>query len=176
MNPAGERKVERFGWTFAPGDKVMQIDLRRVFRNCRRRCTRKRRQKPVSATLTPSTAAGGADGERCTGWPAAIAATTSASSTRSNSSSWRSSAARVGDQGQQTVSFVLEADRRKIVDLPALALFEAGRSLVLGYQLVYRHMRGELDKLRRRIALGIESLARELAEAREELVEAQREI
>jgi hypothetical protein len=25
MNPAGERKVERFGWTFAPGDKVMQI-------------------------------------------------------------------------------------------------------------------------------------------------------
>ena len=120
----------------SPGDKVMQIDLRRVFRNCRRRCTRKRRQKPVSATLTPSTAAGGADGERCTGWPAAIAATTSASSTRSNSSSWRSSAARVGDQGQlQTVSFVLEADRRKIVDLPALALFEAGRSLVLGYRL-----------------------------------------
>ena len=26
MNPAGERKVERFGWTFAPGDKVMQIE------------------------------------------------------------------------------------------------------------------------------------------------------
>jgi exodeoxyribonuclease V alpha subunit len=25
MNPAGERKVERFGWTFAPGDKVMQV-------------------------------------------------------------------------------------------------------------------------------------------------------
>jgi exodeoxyribonuclease V alpha subunit len=25
LNPAGERKVERFGWTFAPGDKVMQI-------------------------------------------------------------------------------------------------------------------------------------------------------
>ena len=24
--PAGERKVERFGWTFAPGDKVMQIE------------------------------------------------------------------------------------------------------------------------------------------------------
>ncbi len=24
LNPAGERKVERFGWTFAPGDKVMQ--------------------------------------------------------------------------------------------------------------------------------------------------------
>ena len=23
LNPAGERKVERFGWTFAPGDKVM---------------------------------------------------------------------------------------------------------------------------------------------------------
>jgi len=25
LNPAGERKVERFGWTFAPHDKVMQI-------------------------------------------------------------------------------------------------------------------------------------------------------
>jgi ATP-dependent exoDNAse (exonuclease V) alpha subunit len=25
MNPAGDRKVERFGWTFAPGDKVMQV-------------------------------------------------------------------------------------------------------------------------------------------------------
>src|ERR1700726_2242385 len=25
LNPAGERKVERFGWTFAPVDKVMQI-------------------------------------------------------------------------------------------------------------------------------------------------------
>ena len=26
LNSAGERKVERFGWTFAPGDKVMQIE------------------------------------------------------------------------------------------------------------------------------------------------------
>ena len=26
LNPAGERKVERFGWIFAPGDKVMQIE------------------------------------------------------------------------------------------------------------------------------------------------------
>ncbi len=26
LNPAGTRKVERFGWTFAPGDKVMQIE------------------------------------------------------------------------------------------------------------------------------------------------------
>ena len=26
MNPAGEKKVERFGWIFAPGDKVMQIE------------------------------------------------------------------------------------------------------------------------------------------------------
>ncbi len=26
LNPAGERKVERFGWVFAPGDKVMQIE------------------------------------------------------------------------------------------------------------------------------------------------------
>jgi exodeoxyribonuclease V alpha subunit len=25
LNPSGERKVERFGWTFAAGDKVMQI-------------------------------------------------------------------------------------------------------------------------------------------------------
>jgi exodeoxyribonuclease V alpha subunit len=26
LNPAGDRKVARFGWTYAPGDKVMQID------------------------------------------------------------------------------------------------------------------------------------------------------
>ena len=26
LNPSGEAKVERFGWTFAPGDKVMQIE------------------------------------------------------------------------------------------------------------------------------------------------------
>jgi exodeoxyribonuclease V alpha subunit len=26
LNPAGEKKVERFGWTFGPGDKVMQIE------------------------------------------------------------------------------------------------------------------------------------------------------
>jgi exodeoxyribonuclease V alpha subunit len=26
LNPSGETKVERFGWTFAPGDKVMQIE------------------------------------------------------------------------------------------------------------------------------------------------------
>ena len=26
LNPAGERKVERFGWTFAPGDKIIQIE------------------------------------------------------------------------------------------------------------------------------------------------------
>jgi exodeoxyribonuclease V alpha subunit len=26
LNPAGERKVKRFGWTFTPGDKVMQIE------------------------------------------------------------------------------------------------------------------------------------------------------
>ena len=25
LNPARERRVERFGWTFAPGDKVMQV-------------------------------------------------------------------------------------------------------------------------------------------------------
>jgi exodeoxyribonuclease V alpha subunit len=26
LSPAGERKVERFGWTFAPGDNIMQIE------------------------------------------------------------------------------------------------------------------------------------------------------
>jgi len=26
LNPAGENRVERFGWTFAPGDKVMQVE------------------------------------------------------------------------------------------------------------------------------------------------------
>ena len=26
LNPAGDNKVERFGWTYAPGDKVMQIE------------------------------------------------------------------------------------------------------------------------------------------------------
>jgi exodeoxyribonuclease V alpha subunit len=26
LNPTGDRKIERFGWTFAPGDKVMQIE------------------------------------------------------------------------------------------------------------------------------------------------------
>jgi exodeoxyribonuclease V alpha subunit len=26
LNPAGDLKVQRFGWTFAPGDKVMQIE------------------------------------------------------------------------------------------------------------------------------------------------------
>lgn len=26
LNPAGEKKIERFGWTFAPKDKVMQIE------------------------------------------------------------------------------------------------------------------------------------------------------
>src|SRR4029453_5213887 len=26
LNPAAESKVERFGWTFSPGDKIMQIE------------------------------------------------------------------------------------------------------------------------------------------------------
>jgi len=26
LNPAGDRKIERFGWTFAAGDKVMQVE------------------------------------------------------------------------------------------------------------------------------------------------------
>ena len=36
LNPAGDRKVERFGWTFAPGDKLMQIE-----------------NDPIAAALTP---------------------------------------------------------------------------------------------------------------------------
>ena len=36
-------------------------------------------RETLSATLTPSTAAGGAEGERCTGCPDAIATATSAS-------------------------------------------------------------------------------------------------
>jgi hypothetical protein len=42
-------------------------------------------RETLSATLTPSTAAGGAEGERCTGSPDAIAAATSVSSTRCSS-------------------------------------------------------------------------------------------
>ena len=26
LNPPGEARVERFGWTFCPGDKVMQVE------------------------------------------------------------------------------------------------------------------------------------------------------
>ena len=26
MNPPGEIRIERFGWTFCPGDKVMQVE------------------------------------------------------------------------------------------------------------------------------------------------------
>ncbi len=26
LNPVGDKKIERFGWTFAPGDKVMQVE------------------------------------------------------------------------------------------------------------------------------------------------------
>jgi len=26
LNPPGERRIERFGWTFCPGDKVMQVE------------------------------------------------------------------------------------------------------------------------------------------------------
>jgi len=48
------------------------------------------------ATLTPSTVVGGADGEQCRDWPAAIAAATSTSSTRCSLSSSRSSAATRG--------------------------------------------------------------------------------
>ena len=33
LNPAGERKVERFGWTFAPGDKVTENDYDKDFFN-----------------------------------------------------------------------------------------------------------------------------------------------
>jgi exodeoxyribonuclease V alpha subunit len=41
LNPAGERKVERFGWTFAPGDKVMQTTANRL---------RRRRRSPSAST------------------------------------------------------------------------------------------------------------------------------
>ena len=41
-------------------------------------------REALSATLTPSTALGGADGDRCTGSPAAIASATSASSTKAS--------------------------------------------------------------------------------------------
>ncbi len=37
LNRAGERKVERFGWTFAPGDKIMQIVRERYCFRARRR-------------------------------------------------------------------------------------------------------------------------------------------
>src|ERR1700746_2812360 len=46
-----------------PGDWAT-YQLRRVFRNCRRRCTRKRRQKPATAS-TPSTTRSAA----MTSWP-----------------------------------------------------------------------------------------------------------
>ena len=26
MNPPGEIRIERFGWTFCPGDKVMRVE------------------------------------------------------------------------------------------------------------------------------------------------------
>ena len=26
LNPPGEARIERFGWTFCPGDKVMQVE------------------------------------------------------------------------------------------------------------------------------------------------------
>jgi hypothetical protein len=66
-------------------------DARRVFGDQAARET-------LSATLTPSTAVGGANGERWTEEPAASAAATRASSTRSKSSSWRSGAAMRGAQ------------------------------------------------------------------------------
>jgi exodeoxyribonuclease V alpha subunit len=26
LNPPGEIRIERFGWTFCPGDKIMQVE------------------------------------------------------------------------------------------------------------------------------------------------------
>src|ERR1700739_4318588 len=46
-----------------PGDWAT-YQLRRVFRNCRRRCTRKRRQKPVTASMPCTTKSAGK-----TSWP-----------------------------------------------------------------------------------------------------------
>ena len=65
LNPTGETKVERFGWTFAPGDKVMQIEndydsevyngdhrLRRADRRRRRRAHRSLRWARRSSTAS----------------------------------------------------------------------------------------------------------------------------
>ena len=76
LNPAGEEKVERFGWTFSPGDKVMQIEndydkdvyngditplLRGLSRRLRRR-GRHRRRRPRLCRRVP---ADGAHPARC---------------------------------------------------------------------------------------------------------------
>ena len=37
LNPPGEVRVERFGWTFGPGDKVMQVEQRPRARGLQRR-------------------------------------------------------------------------------------------------------------------------------------------
>jgi len=44
INPAGERKVERFGWTLAPRDKVMQVENdsdKEVYNGDNRLCRRR---------------------------------------------------------------------------------------------------------------------------------------
>jgi exodeoxyribonuclease V alpha subunit len=56
LNPAGDKKVERFGWTFAPGDKVMQIENeydKEVYNG-----DIGRRSQPVDATHSANFSAG----------------------------------------------------------------------------------------------------------------------
>jgi hypothetical protein len=55
-------------WSRPEKEAKDREDARRVFVDQAARET-------LSATLPPGTAAGGADGERCTGWPAAMSAT-----------------------------------------------------------------------------------------------------
>ena len=46
LNPPGEVRVERFGWSFGPGDKVMQVDQRLRPRGLQRRPRHGRAHRP----------------------------------------------------------------------------------------------------------------------------------
>jgi exodeoxyribonuclease V alpha subunit len=66
LNPPGEIRIERFGWTFCPGDKVMQIEndydnevyKRRPRRSYRASTWRKARFRSTSTTAKSPTAFG----------------------------------------------------------------------------------------------------------------------
>jgi hypothetical protein len=82
----GRYAVRTLGASMALTPRASDLALsalppRRENRRCGERVHQAAREI-LSAILTPSTAAGGADGERCTGCPAAIAAAASVSSTR----------------------------------------------------------------------------------------------